>query len=164
MGDGSISHWLLQTPIPRLVHRSQLLLVELKQRLPLPDLGRSALRKHWQIDPAASEDAVPVRSEELAAVVEEQQSRLDSFGLDEELELVTRFVSISTYVPREQEEFALWASVEGNSSMHDMDGTIGQGLTVDIAKSLSFVTVHVMLVLPTLTQRLLNKKKEKVHL
>ncbi len=46
--------------------------------------------------------------------------------------------------------------------VHDGDGTIGHGLTKDIAKGSS---IHVMLVLPALTQRLLNiKEKEKVHL
>ena len=100
-------------------------------------MGKTALREHWQVDPAASEDALPVRREELAAVVEKQQSRLDPFGLDEELELRTQFESISTYVPREQEEFALWAGVEGNGSIHDGDGTFEQGLTMDIAKGLS---------------------------
>ncbi len=38
-----------------------------------------------------------------------------------------------------------------NGSIHDGVGTIGHGLTMDIAKGLSFVNIRVMLVLPTLT-------------
>ena len=66
----------------------------------------------------------------------------------------------------EQEVIALWTGVEGNNSLHDGDSTIGYGLTMDIAKGLSIrECTYVMLVLPTLTQRLLSKKeKEKVHL
>ncbi len=36
-----------------------------------------------------------------------------------------------------QEEVALWTSVEGYGYLHDGDGTIGHGLTMDSAKGLS---------------------------
>ena len=36
-----------------------------------------------------------------------------------------------------QEEIALWTGVEDNGSIHDGDGTIGHGLTMDIVKDLS---------------------------
>ena len=36
-----------------------------------------------------------------------------------------------------QEVIALWTGIEGNGSIHDENGTIGQGLTMDIAKGLS---------------------------
>ncbi len=36
-----------------------------------------------------------------------------------------------------QEEIALWTGAEGNGSYHDGDGTIGHGLTMDIAEGLS---------------------------
>ena len=36
-----------------------------------------------------------------------------------------------------QGEIALWTSVVGNGSIHDEDGTIGRGLTMDIARGLS---------------------------
>ena len=37
----------------------------------------------------------------------------------------------------EQEEIARWTGVEGNGSIHDGDGTMGHGLTMDIGKGLS---------------------------
>ena len=37
----------------------------------------------------------------------------------------------------QQEEIALWTGVEGNESIHDEDGAIGHGWTLDIAKGLS---------------------------
>ena len=66
-----------------------------------------------------------------------------------------------------QRKLLYFTGVEGNSSIHDEDGTIGHGLTMDIEKSLSIVRARVMLVLLTLTKRpkrALNKKKKKVHL
>ncbi len=65
-----------------------------------------------------------------------------------------------------REEIALWTGIEGNGSIHDdEDGTIGPMLTMNIAKGLSICerTCYAA-ILPTLTQWLLNKKKEKVHL
>ena len=63
-----------------------------------------------------------------------------------------------------QEEIAVWTGVEGNGSIHDGDGTIGQVLTMKWQRVYLFVSIRVILVLPSLTQRLLKKKKEKVHL
>ena len=40
------------------------------------------------------------------------------------------------FSPR-QEEVALWTGTKGNGSIHDGDGTIGHGLTMDVAKGLS---------------------------
>ncbi len=37
----------------------------------------------------------------------------------------------------EQEDIDLWTGVEGNGSLNDGDGTIGHGLTMDIAKGSS---------------------------
>ena len=37
----------------------------------------------------------------------------------------------------QQEEIALWTAIKGNGSVQDGDDTIGHGLTMDIAKSLS---------------------------
>ncbi len=36
-----------------------------------------------------------------------------------------------------QKDIAIWTGVEGNGCIHDGDGGIGRGLTMDIAKSLS---------------------------
>ena len=36
-----------------------------------------------------------------------------------------------------QEEITLWTGIIGNGSMHNGDGTIGHGLTMDITKGLS---------------------------
>ena len=36
-----------------------------------------------------------------------------------------------------QAEIAAWTGVNGNGSIHDGNGTIGHGLTMDIAKGLS---------------------------
>ena len=67
---------------------------------------------------------------------------------------------------RKQEKIALWPGVEGNGSIvYHGDGTIGHGLAMDIAKGLSICerTCYAC-ILPTLTQRILNMKTEKVHL
>ena len=40
-----------------------------------------------------------------------------------------------------QELIALWTGVEGNDSIHEEDGIIGHGLTMDIAKGL-FIHEH----------------------
>ena len=59
---------------------------------------------------------------------------------------------------KKRDEIALWTGVDRNGSIHDGDGTIGHGLTMDIARGFiySWAYLAVMLVLPTLTKRLLN--------
>ncbi len=67
-------------------------------------------------------------------------------------------------------EQALWTGVEGNGFIHERDGSRGMRLTMcmrsTIATDLSSCEctyVSDMFVLPTLAQRLLNKKSEKGH-
>ncbi len=83
-----------------------------------------------------------------------------SIGMWVEIMVVKYRMSLS----HKQEEITLCSGIEGNGLIHDGDGTIGHGLTMDIVKGYLFMSAHVMPILPTLTQRLLNKKKEKVHL
>ncbi len=44
---------------------------------------------------------------------------------------------IGNWYNGKQDEIAVWTSIKGNGSVHDGDGTIVHGLTMDIAKGLS---------------------------
>ncbi len=64
------------------------------------------------------------------------------------------------HVYPQQEEIALWSGVKGNDSIHDEDGLIGHGLTMDTAKGLSIRERPIMLVLPTLTKKASEQEDE----
>ena len=56
------------------------------------------------------------------------------------------------------------ASVEGNGSIHDEECTIGHGLTMEIAKGLSIHERTCYACIAHLGKKLLNRKKDTVHL